>query len=129
MGKNNSRELSFTEKVASGHWLRFDQLLRKQMSFSRKVVGAVEVTGGDGGFGLSHVLLDLIHHILLAGCELQSGDLFQVSLGHGGEFFSGVFLRSIGTTRELFDRFARPSVADNFLRRRTGFQRCGRGTG
>lgn len=95
------------------------------MSFPGKVVGAVKVASGDGCFGLSDVLLDLVHHILLAGAELKSGDLLQVFFGRGGEFCGGVFLGSISTARELLDGLARPSVADNFLLRRAGFQGCG----
>lgn len=88
------------------------------MSFLGKVVGAVKITGGDGSFGLFHELLDLVHHILLAGAELKSGDLLQVLLGRGGEFFGRVLLGgllSFGAACELLGGLARPSVANNFL--------------
>jgi hypothetical protein len=88
------------------------------MGFPGEVVGAVKVTGGYGGFGLLHELLDLVHHILLAGAELKSGDLLQVFLGRGAEFFSGALLGgllSFGAACELLDGLARPSVADDFL--------------
>jgi hypothetical protein len=88
------------------------------MGFPGKVVGAVKVTGSYGCFGLFHELLNVVHHILLAGAELKSGDLFQVFLGRGGEFFGGVLLGillSFGAACELLDRFARPSIANNFL--------------
>jgi hypothetical protein len=55
------------------------------MSFHSEIVAALQISGAEGRLGLSHELLDLARHLLLAGVELESGSFLQVLFGRSGE--------------------------------------------
>jgi hypothetical protein len=62
-----------------------NQLVRKQMSFHGQIVAALQISGAEGRLGLSHELLDLARHLLLAGVELESRSFLQVLFGRSGK--------------------------------------------
>ena len=47
----------------------------KQLGLEGQIAGTLQVASGFCGFGLLHVITDLIHHVLLAAAQLPGGNL------------------------------------------------------
>ncbi len=66
------------------------------MCFHRQIVSALHVAHGNRRLGLLDELLDLSHHLLLAGIKLATPDLFQITLDRSEQLIRGIaLLRSL----------------------------------
>jgi len=65
------------------------------VSFLGKIVAALQVSRGDGRFGLIHELFYLIYQLLLICGELAPRDLLQILFRGGAELFGGTLLRCL----------------------------------
>jgi len=59
----------------------FDQFVGKQISLPGKAVTARQVSGGNRRLRLLDELLDLTHHLLLAGVKLEVRSFLEVLFG------------------------------------------------